>query len=280
MTNPLASDVLRLPRLHCYILSLFPEVIHSYTQASIIGRAQKQGILKVDVINPRDFATDAHHRVDDTPYGGGAGMVLMAPPILSALDSIDLGPNQATPGEKTSLLMTSPAGRVFNHDWAKTLAQCDRLVLLCGHYEGFDERILHKRPDIELLSLGDFVMTGGELAALAVVDAVARLIPGVVQKFDSVTADSFYTGILDHPHYTRPAQLDGDAVPDVLLSGHHGAIAQWRRQQALLKTALHRPDLLEQARHNNTVTEAEYLWARQQARLSNTETEAECQNPR
>lgn len=221
------------------ILTLFPEVIEAYTSASIIGRAKKNGLITVEAVNFRDFSTDPHRKVDDSPFGGGSGMVLTCQPVESAFES--LKPLE----QQTRVLMTSPAGRRFDHQMAVELSQCQQMVILCGHYEGFDERIKTLIPDIEEVSIGDFVLTGGELPALCIVDAVTRLIPGAVQKFSSVEADSFYDGLLDYPHYTRPAEYKGIKVPEVLLSGNHAEIAKWRKQVALEKTRHLRPDLLQ-----------------------------------
>ena len=221
------------------ILTLFPEIVTTYAGASILGRAQKNGVITVDAVNPRDFTTDIHNKVDDSPYGGGSGMVLACQPVEAAYNSL-------LPLEQPArVLMTSPAGRVFDHAFAKELSECKQIVILCGHYEGFDERIKQLIPEIEDVSIGDFVLTGGELPALCMVDAVTRLLPGAVQKFSSVEADSFYSGLLDYPHYTRPAEYKGLRVPDVLLSGDHKAIAAWRHQQSLERTRALRPDLLE-----------------------------------
>lgn len=219
-------------------LTLFPDVIQAYTGESILGRAQKGGVIAVETVNIRDFTTNIHNKVDDSPYGGGSGMVLSCQPVEDAYRS--LLPLQAP----ARVLMTSPAGRVFNHAYALELSQCGQLVFLCGHYEGFDERIKQLIPGIEEVSIGDYVLTGGELPALCITDAVTRLLPGAVQKFSSVEADSFYNGLLDYPHYTRPAEYKGLKVPDVLMSGDHSAIETWRREQALARTRALRPDLL------------------------------------
>jgi tRNA (guanine37-N1)-methyltransferase len=235
------------------VLSLFPEIIQTYTSQSIVGRAQQAGLIEVEVLNPRDFTTDPHRKVDDSPYGGGSGMVLSCQPFEDAFQHLlPLKPNHR-------ILMTTPTGRVFNHQVALEYAENEQIVLLCGHYEGFDERIKSLIPDIEEVSIGDFVLTGGELPALCLLDAVTRLIPGAVQKFESVEADSFYHGLLDYPHYTRPAEYKGRSVPEVLLSGDHAKIAKWRRQQALEKTYRHRPDLLPQA----NLTAEEQAWLSQ-----------------
>jgi tRNA (guanine37-N1)-methyltransferase len=222
------------------VLSLFPELIESYTQASIVGRARSAGLIDVEVVNPRDFTRNKHRKVDDIPYGGGSGMVLACQPVDDAFQSLQplLQPAR--------VLLTSPAGRRFDHAFALELAQAGQIVLLCGHYEGFDERLMQLIPGVEEVSIGDFVLTGGELAALTIIDAVTRLVPGAVQKFSSVEADSFYAGLLDYPHYTRPAEYKGLSVPEVLLSGNHAAIDAWRQQQALEKTHRCRPDLLDE----------------------------------
>lgn len=221
------------------ILTLFPEVIQAYANASIMGRAMRNGVISVDAINIRDFSADPHHKVDDSPFGGGSGMVMACQPVESAFES--LLPLQ----EPARVLLTTPTGRRFDHGMAVALSQCSQLVMLCGHYEGFDERIKLLIPRIEEVSLGDFVLTGGELPALCMADAVTRLLPGAVQKFSSVEADSFYDGLLDYPHYTRPAEYKNLKVPDVLLSGNHAVIAKWRHEQSLQKTRQLRPDLLE-----------------------------------
>ncbi|MCE3235772.1 MAG: tRNA (guanine-N1)-methyltransferase [Vampirovibrio sp.] len=220
------------------ILTLFPEIIEAYASASIIGRARKNQVIEVEAVNFRDFTADPHRKVDDSPFGGGSGMVLACQPIESAFESL------LPLAEPARILITTPAGRRFDHAYALELAQCQQIVMLCGHYEGFDERIMQLIPHIEEVSIGDFVLTGGELPALCIMDSVTRLIPGAVQKFSSVEADSFYDGLLDYPHYTRPADYKGLKVPDVLLSGNHAEIAKWRKAKALEKTQALRPDLL------------------------------------
>jgi tRNA (guanine37-N1)-methyltransferase len=220
------------------ILTLFPDVIDAYASASIVGRARRSGLITVEAINFRDFSTDPHRKVDDSPFGGGSGMVLACQPVESAYESL------LPLAEPARVLMTAPTGRRFDHGFALELAQCRQLVLLCGHYEGFDERLRDLIPRIEEVSLGDFVLTGGELPALCLLDAITRLLPGAVQKFSSVESDSFYKGLLDYPHYTRPADYKGLRVPDVLLSGNHAAIEKWRYAAALERTRRLRPDLL------------------------------------
>ncbi|MFM7467911.1 MAG: tRNA (guanosine(37)-N1)-methyltransferase TrmD [Vampirovibrionales bacterium] len=224
------------------ILTLFPEMIHPYVQSSMIGKAQTKGLIEIAAIDIRKFTHDKHLKVDDTPYGGGAGMVLMCQPIDDALASLAL--DNPTLGS-TKLLLTSPAGKPFIQETAKQWAATyQRFVILCGHYEGFDERIHTLYPEIEEVSIGDFVLTGGELPALCLVDALARMVPGVVKEEASVVHDSFYDGILDHPHYTRPAVYKDIAVPQVLLSGNHAHIEAWRKTQAMERTKQRRPDLL------------------------------------
>ena len=226
---------------HFYFLTLFPQVIEAYVQSSLMGKAQAKGCFQVSILNIRDFTTHAHNKVDDTPYGGGAGMVLMCQPVLDAFRSIQ---PQLREG-RTRLLMTSPAGRVFKHETALRLAQETLdFVFFCGHYEGFDARLLTLLPEVEEISIGDFVLTGGELPALSIMDAIARFIPHVVKESSSVENDSFYKGLLDFPHYTKPAVFEGVPVPEVLLSGNHQAIDAWRTQEALKKTHTMRPDLL------------------------------------
>jgi tRNA (guanine37-N1)-methyltransferase len=225
-------------------LSLFPEVITSYANSSLLGKAQAKGLLRVEALNPRDFTHNKHRKVDDVPYGGGPGMVLACQPVLSAYQHV--APSLPTAHR---VVFTSPAGRPFTQAMAKQWASTQQaLVFVCGHYEGYDERLLQLLPHAEEVSLGDFVMTGGELAALCMVDAVSRWIPDVVQQAQSVAEDSFSSAegppLLDYPHYTRPAIVEGLAVPEVLLNGNHAAIAQWRKEEALRRTALRRPDLL------------------------------------
>lgn len=220
------------------VLSLFPELIENYCSSSIIGRARTQGIIDINIVNPRDFSKDKHRKVDDIPYGGGAGMVLACDPIFSAVESV----NRA---ENSQLIMLSPQGRPFNNDLAMELSQKDQLIMLCGHYEGFDERIRTGLNPMEI-SIGDFVLTGGELAALCILDAVTRFLPGALGKIESAHDDSFFGGLLEYPHYTRPAEYRGMKVPEVLMSGNHALIAKWRREQAIIRTWQRRPDLFEE----------------------------------
>lgn len=218
------------------ILTLFPEYFDGMLKTSILSRALEKGLIEVELVNFRDFTKSKHGHVDDTPYGGGAGMVLMCQPLLDALESVCT--------EHSLVALLSPQGVPFNHAKALELSKVDHLILICGHYEGFDERI---RSHVDLqLSLGDFVLTGGEPAAAAMCDAIFRLVDGVIKK-DSSGDDSFCAGLLEYPQYTKPAEYNGQKVPDVLLSGHHANIAKWRRERALENTYRHRPDLLESA---------------------------------
>jgi tRNA (guanine37-N1)-methyltransferase len=218
------------------IFTLFPEMFAGPLNGSILGRAQSQGLLEIALHNPRDWTTDRHHIVDDYPYGGGAGMVMKPEPTFAAVEAVYQG---------GPIILLSPQGRRFDQATARTLAGEPRLTLLCGHYEGFDERIREHLATDEL-SIGDYVLTGGELAAMVVVDAVARLVPGVLAP-GSTEEESHTAGLLEYPHYTRPAEFRGWRVPDVLLSGHHAQVARWRRKEALRRTRARRPDLLAAA---------------------------------
>lgn len=225
---------------HFFVLTLFPEMIEQTLSHSILGRAQKEGLIAVDAINIRDFTLDKHRHVDDYPYGGGAGLVMQGQPIYDAYQSL-------MPRAKGArVVYMTPQGRPFTQRIAEELAQEESLVLLCGHYEGIDERVIEEIVTDEI-SLGDFVLTGGELAAITIIDAVSRLVPGVLGKEESFADESFSEGLLEYPQYTRPPVFMGREVPEVLLSGHHGNVAKWRREQALLRTAKKRPDLLRAA---------------------------------
>jgi len=223
--------------MHFDILTLFPEMFTGPLTTSILGKAQTSGLVSVDIWNIRDYALDKHKIVDDTPYGGGAGMVLKVDVLVRALESVR-GDSQAP------IIYLSPQGQVFNQEMAARLAKLPRLILLSGHYEEIDERVRQGWVDFEL-SIGDYVLTGGELPAMVVVDAVTRLLPGVLGDETSAKEDSFQDGLLDYPHYTRPAEFRGMSVPEVLLSGHHGNISRYRQKEALRRTLLRRPDLLE-----------------------------------
>lgn len=225
------------------IVSLFPEMFEGPFGHSIIKRAREAGILDTVITNPRDYARDKHRIVDDTPFGGGAGMVMKPDPIFFAVEDI----LEKSSKEKCRILLMCPGGTTFTQEKAKELAAYEQLVLLCGHYEGIDERVRDHLVD-EALSIGDFVLTGGELPAMIVVDAVARMLPGVLGASDSAEQDSFYNGLLEYPQYTRPREFRGWQVPDILVSGDHAKIARWRRKQSLKNTLLRRPDLLESAK--------------------------------
>ena len=216
------------------IITIFPDMFTAPFNHSIMKRAQEKKLLTIETVNPRDFAQDKHQMVDDYPFGGGAGMVLKPEPMFAAVESLK------TSGKKRVLLMC-PSGQPFTQEKAKELAQYDELIFLCGHYEGFDERILEE-ADLRL-SVGDFVMTGGELPALSVMDAVARFVPGVLGKLVSAEEDSFSGSLLEHPQYTRPISYEGKKVPDILLSGDHEKIGAWRRKKEFEATLQHRPDL-------------------------------------
>lgn len=219
------------------VITLFPDIITDYCSASVIGRAVNQNIISVNSTNPRDFSTDKHKKVDDTPYGGGAGMILACQPFYDAYESI----NKTTNG--ISIIFT-PQGKPFNQQTAQDLSKKDNIVMICGHYEGYDERI-RLIPDLVEISIGDFVLTGGELGALCVIDAVTRVIPGGIGKEESAEDDSFSEGLLEYPQYTRPYDFRGQLVPDILLSGNHQEIAKWRKKEAILRTKAKRHDLFE-----------------------------------
>lgn len=224
------------------IVTLFPEMFTGPFGDSILKRAIDGGLLEVHFTQLRDFAYDKHHQVDDSPFGGGSGMVLKPEPMFRAVRSI----TEQAAGENIRVLLMDPAGEVFTQEKAKELAEYERLVFICGHYEGYDARISEHLAD-EALSIGDYVLTGGELPAMVIIDAVARMLPGVLGSEESAPTDSFYEGILEHPQYTRPREFEGMSVPEVLFSGDHGKIRRWRREQALKLTLERRPELLETA---------------------------------
>ncbi|QCZ94090.1 tRNA (guanosine(37)-N1)-methyltransferase TrmD [Salinimonas iocasae] len=220
------------------IVSIFPEMFGPFTQQGVIGRAVKSGVLSVDIFNPRDFTHDRHRTVDDRPYGGGPGMLMMVKPLTDAISAA-----RAAGGENSKVIYLSPQGKKLDQTGVKRLAESDRTILLCGRYEGIDERVIEDQVDEEV-SIGDYVLSGGELPAMVLMDAVARLVPGVLGHQASAIEDSFSDGLLDCPHYTRPELLDGKAVPSVLLSGDHEKIRQWRLMQSLGRTWQRRPELL------------------------------------
>ena len=219
------------------IVTIFPAMIVEPLRAGVLGRAIERGALDVRVRDLRDFTTDRHRVVDDVPYGGGPGMVLKPEPIFKALDAI-----REERGAPLTVVLTSPQGTRFTQAEARRLSACEHIVILCGRYEGIDERV--KERVTEELSIGDYVLTGGELPALVIVDGVARLLPGVVGDEQSVAEDSFSRGLLDFPQYTRPAEIETLRVPDVLLSGNHAEIRRWRKREAIARTLERRPDLL------------------------------------
>jgi tRNA (guanine37-N1)-methyltransferase len=222
------------------VFTLFPEVFGPYLDASIIQRARQNGLLEVHLHNIRDWTTDKHHVCDDLPYGGGGGMVMKPDPIFKAVEGV-LGTSPSCP-----VVLLTPQGRLFTQKVAEELVQHPHLALICGRYEGVDERV-REHLVTDQISIGDYVLSGGELPALTVIDAVARLIPGVLGDPDGAWDDSHATGLLEYPHYTRPPEFRGWTVPEILLSGDHARIARWRREQALLRTWLRRPDLLDKA---------------------------------
>ncbi len=226
------------------VFTLLPEVFPPYLESSILQRAQQRGLIDVRVHNIRDYAHDRHHTTDDVPYGGGGGMVMKPEPVIEAVESVlGLQPGR---GSTCPIILLTPQGRVFNQSIASELARHERIALICGRYEGVDERIRRQIVTDEI-SVGDFVLTGGELPALLLVDAVSRLLPGVLGDPGGATDDSHASGLLEYPHYTRPPEFRGESVPEILLSGDHGRIDRWRREQSLLRTLQRRPDLLEKA---------------------------------
>lgn len=222
------------------IMTLFPEQVAQVLSESIIGRAQKNGAIEVHTHNIRDYSEDKHHRVDDTPYGGGKGMLMAAPPIVNCFESIC---KMQSPETRRRVIYMSPRGKIFDHAAAKRFAEYDDLVILCGHYEGVDQRVLDLIVDEEV-SIGDFVLTGGELPACIVTDAVARLCPGVLADDECHEKESIASGLLEYPQYTRPCEYRGLSVPEVLISGHHENIDKWRQEQSVAITRKNRPDLL------------------------------------
>ena len=220
------------------IVTIFPRMVEAGLAEGVVGRARAGGVLDIVVHNLRDFTTDKHHVVDDVPFGGGPGMVMKPEPFFAALGAI-----RERRGAPDAVVLLSPAGERFTQAGARRLSSLAHVVLLCGRYEGIDERVREVLATEEI-SIGDYVLSGGEVPALAVVDAVARLVPGVVGDEQSVEGDSFTRGLLDYPHYTRPAEFEGRPVPGVLLSGHHAEIRRWRREAALRRTRERRPDLL------------------------------------
>ena len=225
------------------VLTLFPEIINFYCGCSILKRALNKDVLSVNTINPRDYTEDKHKKVDDTPYGGGAGMVLMAQPYVDAYESI-------VKTDKSCTIMMTPQGRPFDNNIAKELINYNQIIILCGHYEGYDERIRTIIKPREI-SIGDFVLTGGELPALCLIDSISRKLEGVLGKIESAEEDSFENGLLEYPQYTKPRTYRGLDVPEVLLSGNHKDIKEYRFNQMIEKTKIQRPDLYENFIKNN-----------------------------
>ena len=224
--------------MNCYIMTLFPEMVMSGLSTSITGRAMDNGLIHVEAVNIRDYSKDKHKKVDDYPYGGGAGMVMQAQPIYDCFQSIV----ERIEGNYRCIYLT-PQGKTFKQNLAKQYAKEENLIFLCGHYEGVDERVLEEIVD-EYVSLGDFVLTGGELPAMVIVDAVSRLVPGVLHNDESAFTESFENGLLEYPQYSRPEEWMGKKVPEILLSGDHAKVDAWRLQQSIERTRILRPDLL------------------------------------
>lgn len=225
--------------MNYYIMTLFPDMVMNGLNTSIIGKAMEKDLLSVKAVDIRDYTTDKHRHVDDYPYGGGAGMVMQAQPVYDCYKDIEKNLEK-----KPRVLFMTPTGKTFNQDMAKELANEENLIFLCGHYEGIDKRVLDKIVTDEV-SIGDFVLTGGELPAMVMIDAISRLIPGVLNNDISAETETFTDNLLEYPQYTRPEVWEGESVPSVLLSGHHANIEKWRREQSLLLTRERRPDLFE-----------------------------------
>lgn len=227
--------------MHYHVLTLFPEMIEQGMGTSIMGRAMEQGLIQLTATNIRDFSTNKHMKVDDYPYGGGAGMVMQAEPVYGAWKHVT-----ESIGYKPRVIYLTPQGKVFQQSMGEDFAKEQDLVFLCGHYEGIDERVLEEVVT-DYVSIGDYVLTGGELPALVMMDAISRFVPGVLNNEESAEFDSFHDNLLEYPQYSRPAEWMGKKVPDVLLSGHHANIEKWRREQSILRTLRNRPELLEDA---------------------------------
>ncbi|MDD7454240.1 MAG: tRNA (guanosine(37)-N1)-methyltransferase TrmD [Blautia obeum] len=227
--------------MNFHVLTLFPEMIEQGMHTSIIGRAIAGGYLSIDAINIRDYAFNKHQKVDDYPYGGGAGMLMQAEPVYLAYESV-----QKKLGYRPRVVYLTPQGEVFHQTMAKELAKEKDLVFLCGHYEGIDERVLDEIVT-DYVSIGDYVLTGGELPAMVMIDSISRMVPGVLSNQESGETESFAGNLLEYPQYSRPEEWHGQKVPPVLLSGHHANIEAWRREQSILRTAKRRPDLLKKA---------------------------------
>lgn len=235
-------------------MTLFPEMFEGVFGASILGKAKDKGIVSLQAVNFREYSGNKHNTVDDYPYGGGGGMVLKPEPVFAAVEDLAL-----EPGVTPRVVLMCPQGETFTQRKAEELSRERHIVLICGHYEGYDERIREHLVTDEI-SIGDYVLTGGEIPAMTVIDSVVRLLPGVLGNESSAVTDSYSTGLLEHPHYTRPPEFRGWSVPDVLVSGHHGRIDEWRRQQSLLRTLRRRPELLQ----GIALTPKEQRWLKEQ----------------
>ncbi len=227
--------------MNYHVLTLFPEMVMNGLNTSIIGRAIEKELITLEAINIRDYTTNKHGKVDDYPYGGGAGMVMQAQPVYDAYKSVE-----TKIGKKPRVIFMTPQGQTFNQKIAQELAEEEDLVFLCGHYEGIDERVLEEIVT-DNLSIGDYVLTGGELPAMVMIDAISRLVPGVLNNDVSAEFESFHDNLLEYPQYSRPVEWMGKKVPDILLSGHHANVEKWRREQSLLRTIERRPDLMKDA---------------------------------
>lgn len=248
-----------------YIMTLFPDMVMDGLNTSIIGRAMEKGLLDIEAVNIRDYAFNKHNSVDDYPYGGGAGMLMQAEPVYQCYEAvkkkIEAKALLSNPGTRKSprVIYLSPQGKTFNQTMAEEFAQEEDLVFLCGHYEGIDERVLEEIVT-DYVSIGDYVLTGGELPAMVMVDAISRLVPGVLHNNVSAEFESFQDNLLEYPQYSRPEEWHGKKVPPVLMSGHHANIEKWRREQSILRTYERRPDLLEKS----NLTEKEKKWLKDQ----------------
>ena len=227
--------------MNYHVMTLFPEMIENGMNTSITGRAITKGLLSLEAINIRDFAFNKHQKVDDYPYGGGAGMLMQAEPVYLSYESI-----AERIGRKPRVIFLTPQGKTFNQDMAKEFALEEDLVFLCGHYEGIDERVLEEIVT-DYVSIGDYVLTGGELPAMVMMDSISRMVPGVLNNQESGETESFSGNLLEYPQYSRPEEWHGKKVPEVLLSGHHANVDKWRREQSIIRTAKWRPDLLPKA---------------------------------
>lgn len=243
------------------VLTLFPEMFEGVFGASILGKAKDKGIVSLQAVNFRNYSGNKHNTVDDYPYGGGGGMVLKPEPVFSAVEDLAV-----EPGITPRVVLLCPQGETFSQRKAEELSRESHIVLICGHYEGYDERIREHLVTDEI-SIGDYVLTGGEIPAMTIIDSVVRLLPGVLGNESSAVTDSYSTGLLEHPHYTRPPEFRGWTVPDVLISGHHGKIDEWRRQQSLLRTLIRRPELLDGVE----LTKKELIWLREQKQAMKAE---------